>query len=106
VPLRVLAGELAVTERDGRPEAFVTVIGRAVLSPVSGNFKDGCAVLDRPLRTVAAEFATPEGRAGHLVRYREYLCPVTGVRVDSEIIKEGDPALHDIIIGSPANSQA
>ena len=28
VPLRVLAGELAVVERDGRPEAFVTVTGR------------------------------------------------------------------------------
>ena len=64
VPLRVLAGELAMVERDGRPEAFVTVTGRAVLAPASGNFKDGCAVLKRPLRTVAPEFATREGRVG------------------------------------------
>jgi N-methylhydantoinase B len=99
VPLRVLAGELAVTERDGCPEAFVTVTGRAVLAPAGRNYKDGCAVLERPLRTVAPEFATREGRAGYLVRYREYLCPVTGLRVDSEIIKEGDEALHDIVIG-------
>jgi len=99
VPLRVLAGELALVERDGRPEAFVTVTGRAVLAPASGNFKDGCAVLERPLRTVAPEFATREGRAGYLVRYREYLCPVTGLRVDSEIIADGDEALHDIVIG-------
>ncbi len=98
VPLRVLAGELAVLERDGRPEAFVTVTGRAVLGPASGNFKDGCAVLERPLRTVAPEFATREGRIGYLARYREYLCPVTGLRVDSEIVKEGDEALHDIVI--------
>jgi len=98
-PLRVLAGELALVERDGRPEAFVTVTGRAVLAPASGNFKDGCAVLERPLRTVAPEFATREGRAGYLVRYREYLCPVTGLRVDSEIIADGDEALHDIVIG-------
>jgi hypothetical protein len=49
VPLRVLAGELALMERDGRPEAFVPVTGRAVLAPASGNFKDGCAVLERPL---------------------------------------------------------
>jgi N-methylhydantoinase B len=96
VPLRVLAGELAVTERDGRPEEFVTVTGRAVLAPASGNFKDGCAVLERPLRTVAPEFATREGRVGYLVRYREYLCPVTGLRVDSEIIADGDDPLHDI----------
>jgi N-methylhydantoinase B len=98
VPLRVLAGELAVMERDGRPEAFVTVTGRAVLAPASGNFKDGCAVLERPLHTVAPEFATREGRAGYLMRYREYLCPVTGLRVDSEIIKDGDEALHDLVL--------
>jgi N-methylhydantoinase B len=98
VPLRPLAGELAVVERDGRPEAFVSVTGRVVLAPAGGSFKDGCAVLERPLYDVDAEFATREGRAGHRMRYREYLCPVTGLRVDSEIVKEGDEALHDIEI--------
>jgi N-methylhydantoinase B len=98
VPLRVLAGELAVVERDGRPESFVTATGRAVLAAATGNFKDGCAVLERPLRMVAPEFATPEGRGGHLMRYREYLCPVTGLRVDSEILTEDGEALHDIVI--------
>ncbi len=98
VPLRVLAGELAVTERDGRPEAFVTVTGRAVLAPASGNYKDGCAILERPLHTVAPEFATRPGRPGYLMRYREYLCPVTGLRVDSEIIADGAEALHDIVL--------
>jgi N-methylhydantoinase B len=56
-------------------------------------------VLERPLRTVAPEFATREARAGYLMRYREYLCPVTGLRVDSEILKGSDEALHDIVIG-------
>jgi N-methylhydantoinase B len=96
VPLRPLAGELAV---DGSG-AFVSATGRAVLAPAGGNFKDGCAVLERPLRDVAPEFATREGRAGHRMRYREYLCPVTGLRVDSEIVEEGDEALHDIEIGA------
>jgi N-methylhydantoinase B len=100
VPLRLLAGELAVVERNGRPEAFVSVTGRAVLAPAEGNFKDGCAVLERPLHDVAPEFATREGRAGHRTRYREYLCPVTGLRVDSEILKDGDEPLHDIEIGA------
>ena len=50
----------ATLEGDGRPEAFVTVTGRAVLAPASGNFKDGCAVLERPLQTVGPEFATRE----------------------------------------------
>jgi N-methylhydantoinase B len=98
VPLRVLAGELAVTERDGQFEEFVTATGRAVLAPADGNFKDGCAVLERPLREVAPEFAARQGRAGYLMRYREYLCPVTGLRVDSEIIAAGAEALHDIVL--------
>jgi N-methylhydantoinase B len=97
-PLRVLAGELALMERDGRPEAFVTVTGRAVLASAGGNFKDGCAVLERPLHAVAPEFATRPGRAGYLMRYREYLCPVTGLRVDTEILKEQDQPLHDIVL--------
>jgi N-methylhydantoinase B len=99
VPLRPLAGELAVVESGGRPDAFVSVTGRAVLAPAGGNFKDGCAVLERPLSDVAPEFATRAGRAGLRTRYREYLCPVTGLRVDSEIVQEGDAALHDIEIG-------
>jgi Hydantoinase/oxoprolinase N-terminal region len=68
--------------------------------PVAG--VHGCAVLERPLRTVAPEFATRPGRAGYLMRYREYLCPVTGLRVDSEILADGGEALHDIVIGDPA----
>jgi N-methylhydantoinase B len=100
VPLRALAGELSVVERDGRPEAFVSVTGRVVLAPAGGNFKDGCAVLERPLHDVAPEFAIRDGRAGHQMRYREYLCPVTGLRVDSEIVKAGDEALHDVEIGA------
>jgi N-methylhydantoinase B len=100
VPLRPLAGELAVARWDGRPEVFVSLTGRVVLAPATGNFKDGCAVLERPLPDVAPEFATREGRAGHRARYREYLCPATGLRVDSEILKEGDEALHDIEIGA------
>ena len=37
------------------------------------------------------------------MRYREYLCPVTGLRVDCEIVREGDEALHDIVLSAPAD---
>ena len=68
-------------------------------------------VLERPLHDVAPEFAAREGRAGHRTRYREYLCPVTGLRVDSEILADSDEPLHDIEIGAwrvpePARSDA
>jgi hypothetical protein len=84
---------------------FVTVTGRAVLAPASGNSKDGCAVLERLRRTVAPEFATREGMVGYLVRYFEYLWLVTGLRVDSEIIADGDDPLHDLQELNPARSE-
>lgn len=96
--LRPVAGELAVLESG----AFVSATGRALLAPAGGNYKDGCAVLERPLHSTEPEFATREGRAGWDVVYREYLCPVTGRRIDSEIVRAGDPALHDIILGASA----
>jgi N-methylhydantoinase B len=71
-----------------------------VLAPASDNYKDGCAVLERPLHTLAPEFATRRDRAGYLMRYREYLCPVTGLRVDSEIVADSAGALHDIVLGN------
>jgi acetone carboxylase gamma subunit len=27
---------------------------------------------------------------------REYLCPVTGYRIDAELARAGEPVLHDI----------
>jgi len=101
IPLHPLGGELAIVERDGEPARFVTVSGRALLGPTSANFKDGCAVLERPVRELGPEFATQEGRAGWTVRYREYLCPITGRRIDTELLREGDEPLHDIALATP-----
>ena len=100
--VRAVAGELAVLEQDGRPTAFVSATGRALLASADGNYKDGCAVLERPLHSTEPEFASREGRAGWDIVYREYLCPVTGLRIDSEIVRAGDPVLRDIVLGAPA----
>ncbi len=95
--VRPVAGELAMYEG-----AFVSLTGRALLAPAGGNYKDGCAVLERPLHGTEPEFATREGRAGWGIVYREYLCPITGLRIDSEIVRAGDPVLHDIVLEASA----
>ena len=95
-PIQVLAGELAVQVDDDRPVTFVSAAGRRVLGSIDENYKDGCAVLERPLPKVAEEYRTRDGRAGAGMRYREYLCPVTGYRIDSEVVRAGDTQLHDI----------
>jgi acetone carboxylase gamma subunit len=30
------------------------------------------------------------------MRYREFLCPLTGLRIDSEIVRPGEDMLHDV----------
>ncbi|HZG90502.1 MAG TPA: hydantoinase B/oxoprolinase family protein [Pseudonocardia sp.] len=100
--LTPLSGELALLMGEGGPESFVSLTGRAVLAAADGNFKDGCAVRERLIHTVEPEFATREGRAGRTVRYREYLCPVTGLRIDTELVRAGDEPLHDVRLGAGA----
>ena len=100
-PLRPLGGELAIVERDGEPAQFVTVSGRVLLGPTDADFKDACAVLERPVRELGPEYATQEGRAGWTVRYREYLCPITGRRIDTELLREGDAPLQDVALAHP-----
>jgi N-methylhydantoinase B len=95
-PIRPIGGELGVVERGGVPELFVSVTGRAVLGPVTENFKKLCAVLERPTSEVGSEYVSPVGRAGERMRYREFLCPVTGLRIDSEIVQPGEDMLHGV----------
>jgi N-methylhydantoinase B len=92
--IRPIGGELGIVERNGVPDVFASRTGRAVLGPVTGNFKEHCAVLERPTSEVGPEYAAPAGRAGERMRYREYLCPVTGLRIDSEIVRPGEDMLH------------
>ena len=98
--LHLLGGELSITVHEGS-RYYVTTTGRALLSPLTGNYKDGCAVLERPVHELAPEYATREGRAGYTIRYREYLCPVTGRRIETEILRDGDEPLHDIALAGP-----
>ncbi|QRP42950.1 hydantoinase B/oxoprolinase family protein [Amycolatopsis sp. FDAARGOS 1241] len=95
--LHLLGGELALVEHEGAWH-FVTVSGRALLGPVTANYKDGAAVLERPVRDLGPEFSTHEARAGYEVRYREYLCPVTGRRIETEILRVGDEPLRDMLL--------
>lgn len=98
--LQLLGGELALVDHDGARQ-FVTVTGRALLGPATGNYKDGCAVLERPVHELAPEYATHQGRAGFTVRYREYLCPVTGRRIETEVLRQCDEPLRDVTLADP-----
>jgi N-methylhydantoinase B len=72
----------------------------ADLGALTDNYKDGTVVREVLAREIAPEFAVPEyahGMADRVV-FREFLCPVTGYRIDTELARVEDPPLHDIVL--------
>ncbi|MFI5436152.1 hydantoinase B/oxoprolinase family protein [Rhodococcus baikonurensis] len=96
--IRELGGELAIGVAENGTEVFVTKTARAVLGPTTGNFKERAAYLDRPIHETAVEYTTDSTRAGWTVRYREYLCPISGLRLETEILRDLDTPLHDMAL--------
>ena len=84
---------------DGQPAEWVSLSGRARLGPVSGDYRTACAVRETPVNEAAPEFATRPGRPGAAILLREYLCPVSGVRLATELIRAGDDPAADMVLG-------
>jgi N-methylhydantoinase B len=100
--LRPVGGDLGVLARDGKPAEWVSLTGRVRLGPVTGDYRAGCAVLETPVNEVAPEFATRPGRPGAAILLREYLCPVSGVRLGAELIRAGDDPAADMMLAEGA----
>jgi N-methylhydantoinase B len=100
--VRPVGGDLGVLLLDGRPMEWVSVSGRARLGPVTGDYRAFCAIRQTPVNDAAPEFATRPGRPGAAIMLREYLCPVTGVRLATELIKDGDDPVADMTLAGGA----
>jgi N-methylhydantoinase B len=68
----------------------------ADLGPVGENYREHCTVRETPARLIAPEFDAADVEMADQMVFREYLCPVTGYRIDAEIARAGEPLLHDI----------
>jgi N-methylhydantoinase B len=71
----------------------------ADLGPAKANFRDCCRMREIAIDTVGPEFATEDPEMAAKVVYREYVCPVTGFLLDTEIARVGDDPGHEISIG-------
>jgi N-methylhydantoinase B len=96
--LRPVGGDLGVLLAGGHPAEWVSLSGRVLLGPVTGDYRQACAVLDTPVNAVAPEFATRPGRPGEAMLLREYLCPLTGLRLATELIRAGDDPAPDMVL--------
>jgi N-methylhydantoinase B len=70
----------------------------ADLGPVSGNYRERCVVRETPARMIAPEFDAHDVEMADQISFREYICPVTGYRIDAELARAGEPLLHDVSI--------
>ena len=96
--LRPVGGELGVLMEGERPAEWVSLSGRVRLGAVSGDYRSSCAVLETPVNELAPEFAARAGRPGAAILLREYLCPVSGVRLATELIRDGDDPAGDMVL--------
>jgi N-methylhydantoinase B len=74
----------------------------ADLGPASGNYRESCVVRETPARMIAPEFDAHDVEMADRIVFREYLCPVTGYRIDAELARAGEPLLHDISLAGDA----
>jgi len=86
-------------------ELLYVVAGRwwcngADLGAVEENYKLGARMRELAVDEVAPEFAAPEYAADMAAKvvFREFLCPVTGLRIDTELARAGEPPLHDVML--------
>jgi N-methylhydantoinase B len=96
--LRPVGGELGMSIVDGRPAQWVSLTGRVLLGPVTDDYRSACAVRETPVNDLAPEFATRPGRPGAAIRLREFLCPATGLRLTTELVREGDDPIPDMAL--------
>jgi N-methylhydantoinase B len=96
--LRPVGGGLGLLIEDGRPAEWVSLPGQVRLGAASGDYRSSCAVLQTPVNELAPEFATRPGRPGAAILFREYLCPVSGVRLATELIRDGDDPAGDMVL--------
>jgi N-methylhydantoinase B len=70
----------------------------ADLGAVGSNYREQCLLRETPARKIAPEFDAHDIEMADQVVFREYLCPVTGYRIDAELARAGEPLLHDICL--------
>jgi N-methylhydantoinase B len=68
----------------------------ADLGPASANYREQCRMHETPARLIAPEFDAHDVEMADQIVFREYLCPVTGFRIDAELARAGEPLLQDI----------
>lgn len=72
----------------------------ADLGPADAGYRAGAVVRESKMREIGPEFEVNDTESADRFVYREYLCPVTGYRIDAEIATAGSEIFEDMVIGA------
>jgi N-methylhydantoinase B len=70
------------------------------LGACGANYKHGTVCREAPVQALGPEFVSDDPVMADLMVVRQWLCPGCGVRIDTELVRVGDPVLHDVMIGA------
>jgi N-methylhydantoinase B len=68
----------------------------ADLGPVGDNYKDQARMIETPVRMTGPEYENSDHAMADRIVLREFVCPVTGYLIDTELAMVDDELLHDI----------
>jgi N-methylhydantoinase B len=72
----------------------------ADLGPIEANYKPAAVLREVRAREIAPEFDAADHDMADRIVFREWICPVTGYRIDTELARVGEPAFEDILLFS------
>jgi N-methylhydantoinase B len=70
----------------------------ADLGSCDDDYKNLARLIETPIRMIGEEFETPFQSVADRMVFREFVCPVTGYRIDTELALHDQPPLHDVRI--------
>ncbi len=70
----------------------------ADLGPVTDSYRQRAVTYETPVRELGPEYAAADEEMADRFVLREFVCPITGFRIDAELAQTTEPPLRDIVL--------
>lgn len=91
---QIYIGDNLRLERKYGKDRFICSCGHG-LGTREDNFKDKCSVNESPISVIGSGFVSSDLEMANKMCFREFFCPVCGIRLTTEVARVGDPYLWD-----------
>jgi acetone carboxylase gamma subunit len=92
---RLVINDNLTLVRTGERGVYRCTCGRE-LGPGDANFKKGCEVYESPVVSFGPGYTSSAEEMMKKMCFREFFCPICGVRLATEVARVGDEYLWDV----------